>query len=114
MFLLPIFYFLDRGTPYLLPPLYFQLVLGLSPRTSGIQSLPVLVTMPCPPIASGAMVSTLSFYVPFMWLGAILATVGSGLLFTLLVDSPSGTLSKVLSTAYSICCPKIKWLWGAR
>lgn len=74
-------------------PLYFQLVKGSSARTSGIQNLPFLVTMLFSPIASGALVSTLGFYVPFMWLGAILATVGSGLLFTLRVDSPSGTLS---------------------
>ena len=45
------------------------------------------------PIASGALISTIGYYVPFMWLGAALATVGSGLLFTLRVDSSSGTLS---------------------
>lgn len=45
------------------------------------------------PIVSGALISTIGYYVPFMWLGAALATVGSGLLFTLKVDSSSGTLS---------------------
>lgn len=74
-------------------PLYFQLVRGSSARTSGIQNLPFLVTMLFSPLASGALVSTLGFYVPFMWLGAILATVGSGLLSTLRVDSPRGALS---------------------
>lgn len=44
------------------------------------------------PIASGALITTFGYYVPFMWLGAGLATIGSGLLFTLRVDSPSGTL----------------------
>ncbi|KAL8653878.1 MAG: hypothetical protein Q9226_003660 [Calogaya cf. arnoldii] len=70
-------------------PLYFQLVKGSSARASGIQNLPFLVTMLFSPIASGALVSTFGFYVPFMWLGAILATVGSGLLFSLRVDSAS-------------------------
>ena len=45
------------------------------------------------PIASGALISTIGYYVPFMWLGATFATVGSGLLFTLKVDSPSSKLS---------------------
>jgi MFS family permease len=45
------------------------------------------------PIASGALISTIGYYVPFMWLGAAFTTVGSGLLFTLRVDSSSGTLS---------------------
>ena len=45
------------------------------------------------PMVSGALISTIGYYVPFMWLGAALATVGSGLLFSLEVDSPSSTLS---------------------
>lgn len=45
------------------------------------------------PIASGALISTIGYYVPFMWLGAILATIGSGLLYSLKVDSSNGTLS---------------------
>lgn len=74
-------------------PLYFQLVKGSSARNSGIQNLPFLVTMLFSPIASGALVSLFGFYVPFMWLGAVLATIGSGLLFTLRVDSTNSTLS---------------------
>lgn len=45
------------------------------------------------PIVSGALISIIGYYVPFMWLGAALATVGSGLLFTLRVNSSSGILS---------------------
>lgn len=74
-------------------PLYFQLVKGSSARASGIQNLPFLVTMLFSPIATGALVSTFGFYVPFMWLGAILVTLGSGLLSTLRVDSTGGIVS---------------------
>ncbi|KAI4238470.1 MAG: hypothetical protein LQ349_001075 [Xanthoria aureola] len=74
-------------------PLYFQLVKGSSARASGIQNLPFLVTMLFSPVATGALVSTFGFYVPFMWLGAILATLGSGLLSTLRVDSTDGIVS---------------------
>lgn len=46
------------------------------------------------PIVSGALISIFGYYVPpFMWLGAVLSTIGSGLLFTLKVDSPSSVLS---------------------
>ena len=56
-------------------------------------NLPFLVTMLFAPIVSGALISTLGYYVPLMWLGAALATLGSGLLLTLRVNSSHGTLS---------------------
>jgi len=74
-------------------PFYFQTVRGSSARDSGIRNLPFLVTMLFAPIASGALISIIGYYVPFMWLGAALATIGSGLLFTLRVDGSSGSLS---------------------
>lgn len=74
-------------------PLYFQTVQGITARESGIRNLPFLVTMLLTPIISGALISTIGYYVPFMWLGAILATVGSALLTTLRVDTSDGVLS---------------------
>jgi len=44
------------------------------------------------PILSGALISIIGYYVPIMCLGAALATIGSGLLFTLRVDSPNRAL----------------------
>lgn len=44
------------------------------------------------PIITGFAVAAIGYYVPFMWIGSILATVGSGLLFSLKVDSPSGVI----------------------
>ena len=74
-------------------PLYFQTVQGISARESGIRNLPFLVTMLLTPILSGALISLTGYYVPFMWLGAALATIGSGLLTTLQPHSPNGVLS---------------------
>ena len=74
-------------------PLYFQTVQGTTARESGIRNLPFLVTMLLTPLGSGALISAIGYYVPFMWLGAALATVGSGLLITLRVESPNGILS---------------------
>ena len=71
-------------------PFYFQAVQGVSPEESGIRNLPFLMTSLFSPIISGFAVSAIGYYVPFMWIGSILATVGSGLLFSLKVDSPSG------------------------
>jgi len=74
-------------------PLYFQTVQGITARESGIRNLPFLVTMLLTPIISGALISTIGYYVPFMWLRAILATVGSALLTTLRVNTSDGVLS---------------------
>ncbi|KAL8953178.1 MAG: hypothetical protein Q9222_000951 [Ikaeria aurantiellina] len=68
-------------------------VRGLSARASGVHNLPFLATMLFSPIVSGALISVVGYYVPFMWLGAILASVGSGLLYTVREDSGSGLLS---------------------
>ncbi|MCJ1404090.1 hypothetical protein MMC11_007315 [Xylographa trunciseda] len=74
-------------------PFYFQAVLGTDAHESGIRNLPFLVTMLFSPMLSGGLITMFGFYVPFMWLGAILATVGSGLLLTLQVDSTASVLA---------------------
>ncbi len=74
-------------------PLYFQTVQGITARQSGIRNLPFLVTMLLTPIISGALISTIGYYVPFIWLRAILATVGSAFLTTLRLNTSDGVLS---------------------
>ena len=74
-------------------PFYFQAVLGVSARDSGVRNLPFLITLLFSPMASGAIISWTGFYVPFMWLGAALATIGSGRLFTLKTDSSRGAVT---------------------
>lgn len=41
-------------------------------------------------IAIGGSITAIGIYAPFMWFGAAVFTVGSGLLYTLQVDSPAG------------------------
>lgn len=74
-------------------PLYFQVVLLTDARESGVRNLPFLVTLLFSPMLSGALISIFGIYVPFMWVGASLATIGAGLLFTLHVDSPNGAIA---------------------
>ena len=74
-------------------PFYFQAVLGVSARGSGVRNLPFLITLLFSPMASGVIISWSGFCVLFVWLGAALATVGSGLLFTLKTDSSRGAVA---------------------
>ena len=64
-------------------PFYFQSVLGTSARQSGINTLPYLFSLLVGPIISGALSQLIGHHLPLMLGGSILATIGSGLLFTL-------------------------------
>ncbi|KAI4212222.1 MAG: hypothetical protein LQ351_005092 [Letrouitia transgressa] len=64
-------------------PFYFQAVRGTNAQDSGVRNLPFLVTLLFAPMVSGALISYFGPYVPFMWFGAVFATIGSSLLFTL-------------------------------
>ncbi|KAM5347308.1 hypothetical protein ACJ41O_010313 [Fusarium nematophilum] len=71
-------------------PFYFQAVKGDDPQTSGINILPHGVTVSIATLISGALMTWLGHYVPFMWLGSSLFTVGGGLMYTLSRSSPMG------------------------
>lgn len=64
-------------------PFYFQSVLGTSARQSGINTLPYLFSLLVGPMISGALSQLIGHHLPLMLGGSILATIGSGLLFTL-------------------------------
>ncbi|KAI9665471.1 MAG: hypothetical protein M1831_001613 [Alyxoria varia] len=78
-------------------PVYFQAVRLSSATGSGIQNLPFLVTSLFSPLLSGALISVFGYYVPFLWVGSALATVGAGLLLTWEVDS-----GKVVLDCYQV------------
>ena len=81
------------GTLIYYLPLYFQAVKGTDATSSGIHNLPFLVTLLFAPMLSGALITAFGYYVPFMYVGSILATIGSGLLYTLQPDSSSSVLA---------------------
>lgn len=87
-------------------PFYFQSVLGASARQSGINTLPYLLSLLVGPMISGAMSQLIGHHLPLMLGGSILATIGSGLLFTL---NPSSTKSQwigyqiLTSTGAGLC-----------
>lgn len=70
-------------------PLFFQAVQGTSAEQSGLRLLPYLAPEVVAAIASGAFISMTGQYLPMMWIGAVLTTVGSGMLYTLQPGSPT-------------------------
>jgi hypothetical protein len=70
-------------------PIYFQSVSGTSPLDSGLRNLGIIVSVSVATVCSGVMISVFGHYVLWILAGSILATVGSGLLFTLNVKTPS-------------------------
>lgn len=70
-------------------PLFFQAVQGTTAEQSGVRLLPYLAPEVFAAIASGAFISKTGQYLPMMWIGAVLTTVGSGMLYTLQPGSPT-------------------------
>ncbi|KAJ5449948.1 major facilitator superfamily transporter [Penicillium daleae] len=70
-------------------PIYFQAIHGVSAEESGIQNLPMIIAVSLSTVISGGLISTFGHYGPILLIGSAMATVGTGLLYTLQVDSPS-------------------------
>ncbi|KAH6712870.1 putative HC-toxin efflux carrier [Leptodontidium sp. 2 PMI_412] len=70
-------------------PIYFQVVSGVSASDSGVRNLPLILGCTITTIFSGGMISAYGVAVPWMIGGSALATVGSGLLYTLNTHSSS-------------------------
>jgi len=62
---------------------YFQSVLGTTAALSGVYGLPYSILAGACTLLAGYSMSHQGYYVPFMHGGAILATLGSGFLYTL-------------------------------
>jgi MFS transporter, DHA2 family, glioxin efflux transporter len=70
-------------------PIYFQVVDSVSASDSGIRNLAMIIAISLSTIVSGALITVYGHYVPMMLAGGVLATIGSGLIFTLDIGSPS-------------------------
>lgn len=71
-------------------PLYFQGVNGTSATKSGIDTLPLLLSVVTASIVGGILVTVLGYFTPFMIAGMALFTIGSGLLSTLAPETSFG------------------------
>ena len=71
-------------------PFYFQAVKGTTAEGSGIRTIPYLVSITLASIVIGGSITTFGWYTPFMWFGAAIFTIGSGMLYMLQVGSGAG------------------------
>ncbi|CAE6512389.1 unnamed protein product [Rhizoctonia solani] len=76
------------GTYYL--PIYFQVAKGHSATRSGIDILPFMLSVVIAAGGSGGVINTTGRYWPFLLGSPLLISVGSGLLYTLDMNSGSG------------------------
>ncbi|RAO71641.1 uncharacterized protein BHQ10_007653 [Talaromyces amestolkiae] len=68
-------------------PFFFQAVQATSAKVSGVQILPSGITIAIATLVSGIFITMVGYYVPFMWTGAAIFTVGCYLLHTLVWSS---------------------------
>jgi MFS transporter, DHA2 family, glioxin efflux transporter len=69
-------------------PIYFQAIGGVSAAQSGVQNLPLVISVSLCTVGSGLLISKLGYFFPFVLGGSILFTIGAGLTYTLDIDSP--------------------------
>jgi MFS family permease len=75
------------GNYYL--PIYFQTVRNASPAMSGVYILPSIFGTMITAISTGAAVSKLGYYTPWMIVSGVLAGIGNGLLSMMDVHTPT-------------------------
>ncbi|KAJ5919851.1 hypothetical protein N7454_009686 [Penicillium verhagenii] len=71
-------------------PTYFQSIDNTSPIGSGVRNLPMVVTFSIAAILAGGFVQKTGFTTPVMLVGACIATIGTGLLYTLDIHTSAG------------------------
>ncbi|OJJ70817.1 hypothetical protein ASPBRDRAFT_196378 [Aspergillus brasiliensis CBS 101740] len=79
----------NQTTVYFLP-IYFQSIKGASASSSGIRTLPLMISMVSGSISSGILNTRIGYYTPLAIVGTCLMCVGNGLLTTLEVDTSMG------------------------
>ena len=72
--------------------IYFQTVRGYTPLHSGLLSLPQVIGLCIACLLAGAGTTLVGYYVPFMFVGTVFASIGTGLLTTLAVDATRAKL----------------------
>ncbi|KAJ5162781.1 uncharacterized protein N7500_004611 [Penicillium coprophilum] len=68
-------------------PLWFQGVQGTSAVKSGIDTIPMVLALVVGTIISGGIITATGYYVPWMFVAAILMSTGAGLMTTFKVDT---------------------------
>ncbi|KAK8041619.1 efflux pump antibiotic resistance protein [Apiospora phragmitis] len=86
-------------------PVYFQAIDGVSPTQSGIRNLPFILSSSIAAVIMGGVISKTGIAMPFLLLGCALATVSSGMLYTLDIGSGPGkwiTFQAIAGIGYGV------------
>lgn len=70
-------------------PIYFQSILGASPIRSGVNNLPLVLAAAVFALAGGAVVMTTGRPQQVMFVGSMLTTIATGLIYTLDIGTPT-------------------------
>jgi hypothetical protein len=70
-------------------PLYFQAVQGVSAIQSGIRNLALIISSTLFIVFAGGIITKTGYFAPLMVIGASIATIGAGMIYTFSVDSGS-------------------------
>ncbi|KAJ7823614.1 MFS transporter [Mycena olivaceomarginata] len=68
-------------------PIWFQAIKGTSAVKSGIDNLPMLLSLVLATMVSGGLVTAWGYYTPFIWLSTVLMTIGAGMISTFKPDT---------------------------
>jgi MFS family permease len=71
-------------------PIYFQSINGVAAIESGVRNLPFIIAVSIFTVVSGVLISMTSYPAPFLIVGAALATIGCGLIYTLDIGTSTG------------------------
>lgn len=70
-------------------PIYFQSIKGVSAAESGVRNIPLILSVSFLTIISGGLITAFGQFGYLMILGAVIETVGSGLIYTFELDTPA-------------------------
>ncbi|EEB97046.1 hypothetical protein MPER_03716, partial [Moniliophthora perniciosa FA553] len=79
-------------------PIWFQAIKGTSAVRSGIDNLPMILSVVVSSLISGAVISATGYYAPWMIVGSVLASVGAGMISTF---EPGTSTGQVVSAIKS-------------
>ncbi|KAJ5549105.1 hypothetical protein N7513_006339 [Penicillium frequentans] len=88
-----IYAFLFAGSYFIIVyylPYYFQSIQNVSPIISGVRNLPLIISTSLAIIVSGGTTTKTGHTAPLMVVGGALATIGSGLLYSLDISTNTG------------------------
>ena len=81
----------DQAVPLTsIAALYFQAIQHDTAVQAGIKLLPLLIAVVVSSVSSGGLITAVGYYNPFVLPSMVLLTVGSGLITTFDLDSPTG------------------------